>query len=356
MKIRYLTEHYQKNLSDIWLNDELFFKIFMVEQCSFWPLIKNALFSIYHERMEDYIEIIMLSKYLTNLEISCIVSLNVFGETEKAVLNINNKTRSILLEHGFTNYVPEISLFDNSSMYNSLFKDKIALWGEIQKQYLVSQYNIQEEKILVCGSPRYDSYFKMEPKLQISSKKTILITPGMFDETNGLYDTKSFLRYEMVLTKLFSELKKIPDIEIIVKLHPDTQRNNLYIEKFIEKLDPGVTIHQFSSIKDVIGMADLIINIHTELFPSTVLLEGMIMKKPIMNIRIPDEQFDFEFIKDEAVLQVSYDSDFQKPLQKILSESQYKRELIENGVKHVSRYLSHPGQASVYLADILNSY
>ena len=44
-------------------------------------------------------------------------------------------------------------------MYSS-FKDKIALWGNTQKEYLIAQHAISEERILTIGSPRHDIFFK----------------------------------------------------------------------------------------------------------------------------------------------------------------------------------------------------
>ena len=38
-------------------------------------------------------------------------------------------------------------------------------------------------------------------------------------------------------------------------------------------------------------------NIFPELFPSTVLLEGLILKKPVMNISLYDRSYNFEFEK-----------------------------------------------------------
>ena len=54
------------------------------------------------------------------------------------------------------------------------------------------------------------------------------------------------------------------------------------------------------------------INIHIELMPSTVLLEGLILKKPIINITMLDNFLEFQFIKDNAVLTISDQSDLLK--------------------------------------------
>jgi len=235
-----------------------------------------------------------------------------------------------------------------------LFKDKIALWGNIQKNYLVSRYDIPSSRILLSGSPRHDDFFNIKPS-QTLSKKTILIVPGMLDEANALYDTDQFVRYEKLLSNLFSILKNKHDLNIIVKLHPSSQKNNLYVKDYIQKIAPDITINQFTSILNDINNCDFMLNIYTELVPSTVLLEGMILKKPIMNISMVDELYDFEFLKDEAVLNISDKSNLEKNIDDFLSDNSLQKQLILNATNHVQKYLEHPGNASKTLADIIDS-
>lgn len=354
LEISIISEKYLKEIEKFWKNKEIFSKLFVIEGCSFWKNLDNILLKIYQQRLQDYVTLVYFSKnILSKLNIDCFLSLNVFGETEKIILFGNKDIDSILLEHGFTNYVPELSLFDISNMYQ-LFPDKIAIWGPIQKNYLVTQHEINDSKILMSGSPRHDDFFNTISKNH-SFKKNILIVPGMLDAANGIYDTDCFLRYEKLLTKLFSILKNLPDYNLTVKLHPSTQPNNLYIKNYIQKIAPEITINQFSSIKDDILNSDFIINIHSELVPSTVLLEGMILKKPIMNITMLDNTYDFEFLKDNAVLNVSDKSNFEKNLLNFLSNTSLQKQLINSATNHVNRYLVNPGNASKTLASMINS-
>ena len=349
------TKKYLINLEKLWEKQSLLSKIFTIENCSIWNTIKDVLLQTYQLRLEDYVRLILFSKKIsTSINLSCIISLNIIGETEKAVLNQNEKIPSILLEHGFTNYVPELSQFDVSSMYSS-FKDKIALWGNTQKEYLMNQHVIPEEKILTVGSPRHDIFFKNMTSNN-TRKKTILITPGQFDEPNAVYDTNSFIKYELLFQKLFSILKQIPNISTIVKLHPSQQKNNLYLKKIIQRIDPDIIIKQSTPIIDEIQSCDLLINIFPEIFPSTVLLEGLILKKPVMNISLYDRSYNFEFEKNESVLSITDTDDLETNLKKILFDNKFQSTLIQNGTKYVNHYLSNPGHASEELARVLNSY
>ena len=98
------------------------------------------------------------------------------------------------------------------------------------------------------------------------------------------------------------------------------------------------------------------ININTDLFPSTVVYEGMIMNKPIMNIRMMDEKYDFEFVKDNAVLSISDTDNLKGPIEQLLTDNDFQIQLITNGQKHLERYFSNPTTASEKLANTLTSY
>ena len=66
------------------------------------------------------------------------MSLNEVGETEKSFLEYNNKNiPSILLEHGFIERIEKTKRFDVLSNYVN-FKDKIAVWGDVKKEFLIN--------------------------------------------------------------------------------------------------------------------------------------------------------------------------------------------------------------------------
>ena len=114
-------------------------------------------------------------------------------------------------------------------------------------------------------------------------------------------------------------------------------------------------IYHTEPIQKILEYCDTVVNIHTEVLPSTVLLEALIMEKPIMNISLLDENYNFEFLKDNAAMQVTYKSDLDKNLKTILYDNAFRKELIQNGQKHLHRYLLNHGKASEHFAKILSS-
>ena len=307
--------------------------------------------------MYSYIRFLKVSINISFIKGQIVIpsTVNLFGESEKAILNLNkNNKPSILLEHGFTNYVPEISRFDITSGLD-IFKDKIAVWGNIQKQYLVNVLKIPEKKILVVGSPRHDKFFRQIFSTKTDSVRTVLITPGLFDPTNAQSSTFSYLRLENLLRKTFKIFESFQNVKLIIKLHPAQNPDVEYIKKLINQLNPDVMIYHTEPIQKILEYCDTVVNIHTEVLPSTVLLEALIMEKPIMNISLVDENYNFQFIKDNTVLQVTDKSDLEKHFKTILYDEDLRKELIKNAQKHLQSYLSNQGKASKHFAEILKS-
>ena len=355
-QIQLSTIEFSKKLDELWNSNESFSKVFEIEDISIWPIIDEILLKTFKQRIREYLNLILFSnKIQREINPKCIISVNVFGETEKAILESNSRTSSILLEHAFTNYVNELSLYDISNMY-PIFKDKIALWGQIQKNYLVKYHQVPDDRIILSGSPRHDMFFQNKSTTYPSKKPRILITLGMLDEQNAIFTTELFERFEHVLEKTFLTLKETNDSSFVVKLHPSLQKNNLQIKKFIEEFDQNIIIKQFSSIVDDIRECDIIINIFTEIYGSTVMLEGLIMEKPILNISLDTRSYKFEFENDNAVLGISYNDDIDLNIKKIINDKELRSTLVKNGTKHVLRYLSNPGNASKELARILSSF
>lgn len=124
----------------------------------------------------------------------------------------------------------------------------------------------------------------------------------------------------------------------------------------IYDLDSSIIIRQTTPIMDILKSCHAIININSELFPSTTMLEGMILDKPILDIVATDKSYRFDFIIQKAVMTVTYDDDLEKPINDIIVNQEVRRKLSESAKKYALAYLANPGSAAKQLADILGSY
>ena len=345
---------YSKILDDILLSNNAY-PIFSIKNIQFWGLIKSELIRTYKKRLDWYLELTFgIKKFLTNNKIDYVLSLNAVGETEKTVLKLVNKnTISVMLEHAFANYTKEISRYDILSSY-TLFPDKIAVWGNVQKNYLTETRNIPEDRIIVCGSPRHDNFFNDSINYNPSENGTILVCPRPIVEVAGHYSTNAFVNYELVLKKVIRQLRQIKNTNIIVKLHPgDIEHNNL-IKDVIQKIDAQILISNTNPIHELINNSKLVLIISPDGFdPSTVILESIILKRPVINLVLDKKFYDFSYEKHNAVISLSPENNLNEEIQRILNDSTFRNEIIENGRIFLKDYLNNHKNAAKSLANEL---
>lgn len=345
---------FNQKLKLLWNNENELRNIFSLQEYSLWPIIKEKFIQIYKERLSGYIDLIFSSKILfEKADFDCIVCFNVIGETESAVLNVeSSKSPSILLEHGFANYIEETQKYDPLSYYHFL-EDKIAVWGDSQKKYLLSRNHIKEEQILVVGSTRHDSFFKKHKKHKGKTKK-ILLTLHPIYEYSGHGSIESSVNFEKYVKKICKILKKIQNIELTVKLHPGHSDTDEYVKNLFQESFENVKILQITPILELLETTDVLINLTPEAAdPTTVLLEAMILEIPILQINLDDYTYDYEYIKDGSIIELTKESDMENEILKFVNDKKIQEKLITNGNNHVKKYLTNIGNASEKLVELI---
>jgi len=330
-------------------------KIFSFNNDSFWPLIKNDLEKTFTTRISEYVSLIYVTKkFLNESSIKCIMSLNAMGETEKTVLSLKtDNIPSIVLEHAFANHLPEISRYDTGSSYSS-FPDKIAVWGPIQKQYLINQHKINENRIIECGSPKHDSFLEKK-EIHINSKKSILICPRPIIAYAGHKSSNFYKKYCDILKKILKSFD-YDDFEILVKLHPGIDSHNDILKNEIKKLSSKIKIHQLTPIEDLIQISTFVINVSPEGFdPSTIIMESMLLKKPVVNIILDDNIIQFDFVKQNALINLNSSDDFNYYFKKLLSDNNFYNNIVNNSQIFLNQYLANIGNASSNLVQHISN-
>ena len=331
-------------------NESQMKRIFLIDGISFWELIKEQITNIYLNRIKDRLSYILISEKLGNSkDFEYAVSLNLSGETERIFSNNKNIT-SVLLQHAFGNYSKQIESLEITDDLH-LIKDKVAVWGEVMKSYLMKHYELPEEKIIISGSPRHDSFFKHKLKNEI--KNMILLTPRpIIHDIEGENSNKYDL-YEKTLKKILKVAKK-NNIKLIVKLHPQTNKHNDDIIQIIKKFDSTIEIFQNAPILNLLNKCSLMINLSPDSFDaSTTILEAMIMEKPVIDITLASKRYEFEFLKDKAICDLNSSDNIEKFMVELSSKTNTRNELIEKSQIHLNRYLSNQGNGSKTLAQKL---
>ena len=344
-----------ENLHELWKSKELF-SIFSVKEISFWPLIKDRLKKIYDYRLDDYLKFIFQSRnFLTQLNIKKIICLGESGETENVLLqSVENDVDSILLQHSFLRYNPELKKlqwkYEDQNMLGLTCK-KFFLWGNSDLNYFLENSKIQKDQLIISGSPRHDQFLQIKSSTNSHTTKNILITLSPISERSGLGDTNLIIKYNYFLEKILKILNEFNDLKITVKLHPGENPHNSILIDFL-KNQSNITVFQIKNPNELIKKSDLMINISPELYDSsTIMLEGLLLRKPVIQLSLDDELSKVEPLKS-PIIQISEIEHFEQVISKIINDEIYRKEIIEQISNKLNDYLSFQGNSSAKFLEI----
>jgi len=345
-----------ENLHELWKSKELF-SIFSVKEISFWPLIKDRLKKIYDYRLDDYLKFIFQSRnFLTQLNIKKIICLGESGETENVLLqSVENDVDSILLQHSFLRYNPELKKlqwkYEDQNMLGLTCK-KFFLWGNSDLNYFLENSKIQKDQLIISGSPRHDQFLQIKSSINSHTIKNILVTLSPISERSGLGDTNLIIKYNYFLEKILKILNEFNDLKITVKLHPGENPHNSILIDFL-KNQSNITVFQIKNPNELIKKSDLMINISPELYDSsTIMLEGLLLRKPVIQLSLDDELSKVEPLKS-PIIQISEIEHFEQIISKIINDEIYRKEIIEQISNKLNDYLSFQGNSSAKFLEII---
>ena len=347
-------EEFEKNkinffnkMNEVIKNKKIFLN-FDYKGINFSSFLQKKLNRILIQRLDEYIMQILIAESIkSRSDIQGIVTLNLSGETEKVFSYVQEKIPILYLQHGFANYIESTSHFDVLDDFHSI-KNKIAVWGDIIKDYLIHVKGIPENKIIVSGSPKYDSFSRIEKNRKRKKIMLVTIRPIAIHVEGPRIEL--YEKYKNTLDKLILISNSIENLEIIFKLHPQQNPSNKIIRDMIEK-NNRIKILQFNPIKELLSDCDLHVNIAADNFDaSTVILEAMIMGRPTLNIQLQKNEIEFEFMKAGAIKTINYDSDIKEAIFDLISHHGTE-ELINNSQNFLNKYMKNRGNAAKKLID-----
>ena len=343
------------NLDELWLLNSIFEKFFSTESNTFWYAIKESFVKICTVRFSESVRrILLLNELFSTIDISVILEWAETGQEEKEILFLAKKKgiKSVLLQHAMD---PLSNIWDRYHRfvlggYSYFISDKQALWGQLSKKSALS-YGYNKENLLEIGSPRHDNFFKSVKKTK--TKGIILFATTAVSGRISFEQTplEAYTNFENFVREVCRVAKKFPDMQLIVKPHPqpDFLSN---ITKIIKEIDPSIPILYNTSLIELINSCDLLITFNN----STVVLESMILGKPSISLQIERWAEEDELVKTGAILSISKIDEIENGIKRILYDREFKNSLLENSKLFVNDYLSNHGTASNKLAKLLDRY
>jgi glycosyltransferase involved in cell wall biosynthesis len=338
-------------LKKIFSND---FDNFSTDGVFYWELIRDEFFIICDQKFQEAIKIFELSKeFFKKMNVTNILTLYNSDLFQQIFLHIANKNNipSIRLQHGFDPLNDYLKLFLPLSLPEHQSNLKHGLWGIPSKNYLLKSTFIKNDQSIVLGNPRYD----VLPLIKKQSKKsnTIILASSYtytgFDLSG--FDSNLSELHKKTFKEVCKTINQYQNKKLVVKFHPRLIQTSYSIQPILNEINPNIQVFKTQNIFELFKDCDVLVCLDF----SSVLLEALILGKPIILFMINSTWYqDDPIITSGSVLTVKSLNEFEDALNLILNDQKTRTELIENGKKFVSSYLSNLGTSSKYLAKIID--
>lgn len=340
-------------IESLFTNDDYFSSFFIINQISFWNVIKPFFMELSKKRITEAVsEIELTMRLLKKYKIKSIVIWNENGFNEQIIMGIAklHEVPIILFQHGGIAYdTAEAYDYNCFAGILPIYSDKFIVWGDVLKRYAIS-CGISEEKIKVLGSPLYDKIFERRDNDSIRKEEFVLLTTSSHIQnfvTNHTVRTREI--YEQSIKAICQTVLKMGK-KLVIKLHPFQEE--IDITKIAKKVDATIEIVKHGDIFPLLESCEILLTIDV----SSTVLEAQILKKPTISISVKDFGFgNPELFRSNSCILTDRDG-LPNVLNQIQKDTDYKKCLIENGDKFVNDSLANQGTATENLLAFLEMY
>ena len=340
------------NLSKLWEKNNLFEDFFIFSNHKIFKLIKPIFSEFIQNRASETIhEIELADRIFQKIKFDYTIVLNEIGLHEQIISQIsrNYNIKCIHMQEGF--HWDAKNALENMSSQGVFLQDakKLAVWGEIDKKFTLENSNVNSDDVKIIGAPRYDNLFQTQKENQ---KFILLASSGdpQPEEVEGLRIKKiqKYLDDVLKISEIITQL----DENLVIKLHPSPTQL-MEIISLSQKINKKIIVNTETNddIESLLPHAKLLICIGF----STVLIEALILKIPVIFIPGVDYNYDDPSIVTEKGCFISNVDDLEQLLKKIFSDKNEinKQQILSQ--KYLSRLISNPGTGSENFFKYLNN-
>ena len=323
----------KKQFSKIWndlKDNEEFRQLWNYNGNDLFPLLKGEFehyFNHFFVRIVKYLE--LCNNMIEREKPDLVILISEYCGFEKAVL-FSAKMKGIptlAIQHGLI-CEAHIGYFnkkeDISNKINVLHRplpDKIAIDGPWTKNLLVNQFYYPEESVAITGCTRYDYLEQVKEiftkerfcqKYNLDLKKKIVLIAGQA-LLSPMY------KWDEMEKQVLGVLKKMSDIEIVIKPHPNDSIDHYTKVLQNEKVNAKI-IPKNSDIYEAIFSSDLLITVN-----STTVSEAVILNKPVVIVNLTSEPNFLPWVEEKVALGAYNLNEIESAIQKSLFDKNVLR-------------------------------
>ena len=323
-------------------------QFFSVNKISFWNAFKKTFFKLLQNKFIEFIrEIEIAKKLFSKYKFTCVL---VQAEAGLDLVLIKLAKRQnipiILLKHGIQ--TRSKNLLHHERFFRSIpvNPNRCLVWGNADLKQL-TENGISRDNIEVLGAPFYDKIFQNKiPSYQELDNFILFATDFKANHKLETITIQSMKKYEMIINSVYDSVTKNHK-KLVIRPHP---LKDIGEKELAKKLDPEIKVVMGGSILPLIKSSSLVVVTDN----SSVILEALALKKPVISIKIDKDLDEDEFCNADACIRTNI-QDFESNLSKILQDDQFRNLVLQKGRAFLDDNLANQGLASVKTIKFLDN-
>jgi len=338
-----------KEFKQIIEKDDFMENIFSINDITFWKIFEDDFMSYCSRRFSEILFLIdSFNELLSKENIKLLFTLDDYQQIERTVISICNRKNipSLFLSSTIIQIFSDGKRNWELPYFNKIFANKLAIPGEMSKQICLD-HNIDIEKIVITGNPKYDEIFKQ--KAPDESEIILVALSGFPTSIWSSFLSSSFLiHYEKIIRAVFTSLSKYGK-NVIIKVHP-TGDSVIDVNRLASELIPEARIYKTVNTYELILKAKVVISPH-----STIISESLILEKPVLLLNYLKNDSGIPYTKFKAVLSVESPNEVENKIEQILHDNTIKNELSIGSKKFLNHAFQFQGKSSEQFIKLINN-
>ena len=326
-------------------------EFFSLNKISFWDAFQKTFFDLFQNTFLEVIrEIEITKKLFSRYKFSCVLINNETGVHEQLVIKLAKRLNIPIcfIYHGLMSHSKHYVQQQKFDRVIPFYSNNILVWGDGDAEYLVEN-GVPRENIKVLGSPFYDAIFNDKiSSYTVLDNFILLATDFKALQRVERITVESMKKYEMIIDSVYRAVKK-HNKKLVIRPHPLKDIGEKQIAK---KLDPEIKVVIGGSILPLIKSCNLMVEVGDL---SSVLIEAIALKKPVISIRLDAEKDDEPLFDSGACVRTSI-QDFENNLSNILENEQFRDMLLKNEKTFLAGNMANQGSASNNIIKFLDSF
>jgi len=324
-------------------------QFFSLNKISFWNAFQKTFFELLQNKFSELIlEIEILKKLFSRHKFLCVLVKTETHVHDLIIIKFAKKQNIpvILLKHGIQ--TRSKNFLHHEKFYRSIpiNSNKCLVWGNADLKQL-TENGILRDNIEVLGAPFYDKIFQNKiPSYQELDNFILFATDFKANHKLETITVQSMKKYEMIINSVYNSVMK-HDKKLVIRPHP---LKDVGEKELAKNLDPGIKVVIGGSILPLIKSSSLVVVTDN----SSVILEALTLKKPVISIKMDKDLDDDEFCNSNACVRTSI-QDFESNLSKILQDDHFRNLILQNGRTFLDENLANQGLASVKTIKFLDN-